>query len=170
MTLSFAYKALAAGTTMALLSGCAAIGLGGTADERWAEYKTWETVSDEPSTGASPGLGAVHAGPDGYRIVYVNAVGRDTIKGDGPYVYPEGTVIVKEQYEDEAAYDSGSGAAVTVSLKIAEGEGADTWHWSESYTSTAGESAFCSGCHSIPFAKDFVFSNVEYLAAHAASQ
>ncbi len=166
MTRSFFYKAMAAGGAVALISGCAAIGLGGEPDARWADYKNWTRVNENPSTGASPGLGAVHLGPEGYRVVYVNDIGRDTILGDGPYEYPEGTVVVKEQYKNEAAYNSASGAAVTVSLKVGSGAGADTWQWADSYTSSAGESAFCSGCHSIPFAKDFVFSNVEYLAAN----
>jgi hypothetical protein len=165
MTRSFIYKAMAAGSAMALLSGCAAIGLGGEADARWADYKNWTQVS-EPTTGASPGLGAVHKGPEGYRVVFVNDIGKDTILGDGPYEYPEGTVVVKEQYDNEAAAISGTDAEVTVSLKVASGAGADTWNWATSYTATAGESAFCSGCHSIPFAKDFVFSNSEYLAAN----
>lgn len=148
----------------AVLAGCAALGIGGEPDARWADYKTWTKASDEPTTGASPGLGAVHLGPTGYRIVYVNDIGKDTLLGEGPYEYPEGTVIVKEQYKTEEAALSGEGAAVTVSLKVGSGEGADTWHWAPGYTKAAGESQFCSGCHSIPFAKDFVFSNATYLA------
>ena len=137
------------------------------ADERWADYKSWETASDTPSTGPSPGLGAVHKGPEGYRMVYVNEVGAATLKGEGPYDdYPVGTVIVKEQYDDRAAFESGEGAEVTVSLKVddVEGGGADNWHWAAGYKDTAGENAFCAGCHSIPIAEDLVFSNARYLA------
>ncbi len=157
-------SALGIAAVTTLLSGCAAIGIGGEPDARWADYKNWTRVNEIPSTGQSPGLGAVHLGPEGYRVVYVNDAGRDTILSDGPYEYPEGTVVVKEQYKDEAAYESGKGAAVTVSLKVAGGPGKETWHWADSYTATAEENEFCAGCHSIPFAKDFVFSNVTYLA------
>ena len=150
-----------------LTAGCASITAPfRDADPRWAEYEGWTRVTGEPSTGASPGLGTVHKGPEGYRLVYVNDVGRDVITGDGPYDYPEGTVVVKEQYADEAAYLSGKGADVTVSLKVANVEGADgaNWQWAEGYKGEAGDSAFCSGCHSIPLAEDYVFSNATYLA------
>ena len=159
-----------AGATVAL-AGCASITAPfRDADPRWADYKSWRTVSDEPSTGPSLGLGAVHKGPDGYRMVYVNDVAHDTITGEGPYEYPEGTVIVKEQYEDRAAWESGEGAEVTVSLKVADvpEAGGDNWQWAAGYKSDAGDSQFCSSCHSIPFAKDYVFSNVTYLAEQEA--
>jgi len=156
---------VALGAAGVLVAGCASLNPFRDADPRWADYKGWTKVSDTPSTGPSLGLGEVHKGPDGYRLVYVNDVGRDVITGDGPYEYPEGTVVVKEQYGDEAAFLSGEGAEVTVSLKVAdvEGGGKDNWQWADSYKSSAGDSAFCSGCHSIPFAEDFVFSNVTYL-------
>lgn len=146
-----------------LMAGCAALG-GGEPDARWADYKSWTRANDVPSTGASPGLGAVHKGPEGGRFVYVNDIGRDTLLGDGPYQYPVGTVIVKEQYSSPAAAEAGTGLDTTISVKIAEGTGPETWHWSTGFTKPAGASQFCSGCHSIPFAEDFVFSNAKYLA------
>ena len=166
---------LAGVAVLALVAGCASLpNPFAEPDPRWADYKSWTRVNEEPSTGQSPGLGTVHKGAEGYRVVYVNGVGRDTIlsAGDanGDYDYPEGTVIVKEQYDDEEAYLAGAEAGevdVTVSLKT--GGGADpaaNWQWATGYTATAGESAFCSGCHSIPIAKDFVFSNANYLAAN----
>ena len=164
------------GRRAAPLASCAlgAIALGGCAslvapfrdaDRRWADYEAWTRVTEEPSTGPSPGLGAVHRGPEGYRLVYVNDVGRDVMLGDGPYEYPAGTVVVKEQYADEAAWASGEGADVTVSVKVADvaGAGAANWRWADGYKGEAKESAFCAGCHSIPFAEDFVFSNARYL-------
>lgn len=157
---------VAAGTV--LIAGCASVSAPfRSADARWADYKTWRTASDTPSTGASPGLGAVHKGPEGYRMVYVNNVGHDTLTGDGPYDYPVGTVMVKEQYDDEAAYVAGTDPDLTISVKVANGPVAkDNWQWADSYKATAADNAFCSGCHSIPFAKDFVFSNAAYLAAN----
>lgn len=143
-------------------------------DARWADYKDWTRVNDEPSTGQSLGLGTVHKGAEGYRVVYVNDVGRDTVLSDGDgsggYEYPQGTILVKEQYDDEAAYLAGAEAGdvdVTVSMKVAEtGDRAANWQWAAGYTAGAGDNAFCSGCHSTPIAKDFVFSNPGYLAAN----
>lgn len=160
----------------ALLAGCASVpNPFAEPDPRWADYRSWTVAGDEPSTGPSLGLGSVHKGPEGYRRVYVNGAGREMLlsKGDaaGDYDYPEGTVIVKEQYDDEAAYRAGAEAGevdVTVSLKVAEGGArrADDWNWAAGYTAAAGPNAFCSGCHSIPIARDFVFSNANYLAAN----
>ncbi len=171
LRLTAAPAALAAA---ALLAGCASLpNPFAEPDPRWADYKSWTRVTEEPSTGASLGLGTVHKGPTGYRVVYVNDAGVDTIlsSGDanGDYSYPAGTVVVKEQYDDEAAYLAGADAGdvdVTVSLKVAEtGDRAANWEWATGYTASAGASQFCSGCHSIPIAKDFVFSNANYLAA-----
>lgn len=154
----------------AVLAGCASVNSVNPfakADTRWADYKSWQTASEVPTTGPSPGLGNVHQGPDGVRVVYVNAAGAATLNGDGPYEYPEGTVLVKEQYASMADYDAGKTPDVTVSLKVANGPVArDNWQWADSLKSSAGDSAFCSGCHSIPLAEDFVFSNARYLAAN----
>jgi len=159
--------ALTAIGATALLSGCASISPFSEADPRWADYKSWQTATVAPTTGASPGLGNVHKGPDGARHVYVNAVGAPVMTGEGPYEYPAGTVIVKEQYDSLAAYQAGETPDVTVSLKVAGGPKArQNWQWATGYKAEAGDSAFCSGCHSIPLAEDFVFSNARYLAAN----
>jgi len=159
---------LATCAAMALaVGGCASISQYiGDPDERWADYKSWTLVTEKPSTGKSLGLGAVHKGPEGYRMVYVNDAGRDTITGEGPYEYPVGTVIVKEQYDDRAAFESGSGMDITVSLKVSDDAAnpVDNWQWAASFKAKAKADTFCSSCHSIPFAKDYVFSNVTYLA------
>ena len=155
----------------AMVGGCASVTAPfRDADPRWADYKSWTKVSDEPSTGPSLGLGTVHKGPDGYRVVYANDVAREMITGEGPYEYPEGTVVVKEQYDDRAAYESGEEAEITVSLKVAAepGAGGANWQWATGYKGRAEDSQFCSSCHSIPFAKDYVFSNATYLAAEEA--
>ena len=160
-------KSLAAlGIACVVGAGCASVTAPfRDADPRWADYKGWTKVSDTPSTGPSPGLGAVHEGPEGIRVVYVNDVGADVALGDGPYEYPEGTVFVKEQYPDQAAFDADDGG-LTVSVKVVDqaGAGAANWQWATGYKAPAEDNAFCSGCHSIPFAEDYVFSNATYLA------
>lgn len=137
-------------------------------DERWADYKSWTKITEgRTGTGDPTGfIGAVHKGPEGYRDVYVNAVGKEAIEGSAPYNYPAGTVIVKEQFDDKAAWESGSKPGITVSLKVTDSHAPDkaNWIWSDSYKGTAGQSAFCSSCHSIATVKDFVFTNGDYFA------
>jgi len=150
-----------------LIAGCASINPFASADARWADYKTWQTATAMPTTGASPGLGNVHKGPEGARHVYVNNVGAAVMKGEGPYEYPQGTVIVKEQYDSLADYQAGKTPDVTVSVKVGAGPKArENWQWAAGLAAPAEDSAFCSGCHSIPLAEDFVFSNADYLAAN----
>ncbi|MEE9321432.1 MAG: cytochrome P460 family protein [Granulosicoccus sp.] len=134
-------------------------------DERWVDYKSWTVV--EESTGDPTGrLGTVHKGPEGYRKVYVNATGRDMLLGNGPYDFPEGTVIVKEQYSNEADWQAGSKAAHTIMVKVAHtGEASkDNWRWANSIKAEAKDDAFCWGCHGINKTKDFTFTNGEFLA------
>jgi len=105
----FAIKAGIAISLTGLLAGCASI----TApfsdpDPRWADYKNWTKVTaDEVSTGNPTGfLGGVHQGDDGYRDVYVNDIAKDTLYGSAPYNYPEGSVIVKEQYASKEDWEA----------------------------------------------------------------
>jgi len=141
---------------------------GRTADERWADYRNWTKVTEgKVGTGDPTGyIGNVHRGPDGYRDVYVNDIGAAMLAGEGPYNFPAGTVIVKEQYKNQAAWESGKPGDVTVSVKTTSGDtvSKDNWIWAESYKSKAGESQFCSGCHSIAAKDDFAFTNGTFLA------
>lgn len=150
------------------IAGCAALP-SFTADERWADYKSWTKITDgRVGTGDPTGfIGNVHRGPDGYREVYVNDIGAAMLAGEGPYNFPAGTVIVKEQFKDQAAWEAGTGGAVTVSLKATAGDAPakEDWIWADSYKSRAGESAFCSGCHSIAAKDDFAFTNGAFFAA-----
>lgn len=162
-----AWQMLCVGAVATALSACSYVGLKGDPDERWADYKSWHKITaDKPGTGDPTSLiGNVHMGREGYRDVYVNEAGKAALTGSAPYDFPVGTVVVKEQFKDKAAWEAQKGAGVTVSLKIAEGTGAATnWHWADSYTSTAGDSAFCSGCHTAAIASDFVFTHADFLA------
>ena len=158
-------------TLTGLLAGCASL----TApfrdpDPRWSDYKNWTRVTaDEVSTGNPTGfLGGVHMGDEGYREVYVNDIAKDTLYGSAPYNYPEGSVIVKEQYANKADWEAGRKAAHTVSIKVSQSETArkEDWMWADSYKGVAGESEFCAGCHSIAELRaqgDYVFSNGDFL-------
>lgn len=137
------------------------------ADPRWADFKSWTKVTeDHVSTGNPTGfLGGVHMGPEGYRDVYVNDIGRDALLGSAPYNLPAGTVIVKEQFASKEDWEAGRKAAHTVSVKVTDSDQVikENWIWADSYKGTAGESAFCSGCHSIAAKSDFAFTTGDFL-------
>ncbi|MBX2837010.1 MAG: cytochrome P460 family protein [Gammaproteobacteria bacterium] len=159
--------ALAVLGASALVVSCASLNPFASADERWADYKSWTKITEgKPGTGDPTGfIGNVHNGPDGYREVYVNDIGAAAIAGSAPYNYPEGTIVVKEQFKDKAAFDAGKVAAVTVSVKATGGDALskDNWIWADSYKGKAKASDFCAGCHSIAAANDFVFTNGDFL-------
>lgn len=151
---------------IALLTGCAGLNIGGEADPRWAEFRNWEKVTDGETGDPTNFIGNVHAGPTGYRDVYVNGTGLDTINVSEARSFPVGTVLVKEQFKNKAAWESGKGGAVTVALKVSgaagEAPSADNWVWADSLKSTAKENAFCSGCHTIAQTHDFMFTGGGY--------
>ncbi len=159
------------------VAGCASIPGLGKPDPRWADYKNWTKITEKPSTGNTQGLGGVHMGPEGYRDVYVNETGLAMITGEGPYDFPVGTVIVKEQFKDKAAWESGKGAAHTISLKVADNEGqnSDDWNWALGYTGKVQQTIAkpdCVACHTIANAlnqSDYVFSVPAYLEANEAN-
>ena len=163
-TVKYVGAAIAVGV---LVAGCAAL-LPGDPDERWVDYKSWTKLTDgKVGTGDPTGfIGNVHKGPEGYREVYVNDIGKEALEGSAPYNFPAGTVVVKEQYKNEAAWQADKGGELTISLKMtgSDAPNKDNWVWAAGYTGTAEKNAFCSGCHSIATATDFVFTNGDFLA------
>jgi len=150
------------------VAGCASTP-SGPADERWADFKSWTKINEAvgPGTGDATGfVGNVHKGPTGFRDVYVNDIGAAMLAGEGPYNFPAGTVIVKEQFGSEADWEAQTGGAVTVSVKATGSDAVskDDWIWATSYNAQAKESGFCSGCHSIAAESDFVFTHGAFLA------
>ncbi len=161
---------IAAAIASVLVAGCASYGnpFAREADERWADYKNWTKITEgKTGTGDPTGLiKAVHMGPDGYRDVYVNDIGKEALMGSAPYLFPAGTVVVKEQFANKANWEAGKKPGITVSLKQTAGDAVnrDDWVWADSYTAKAGASAFCSGCHTAAIASDFVFTHADFLA------
>ncbi len=158
-----------------LVVGCASIPFLGKPDPRWADYKSWTKITEgEPSTGNSQALGEVHMGAEGYRDVYVNEVGLAMLTSDGPYDFPEGTVIVKEQFPNRADWEAGKHAAYTISLKVADNPGTTSadWNWAAGYKGKAQahiEDPNCVACHTAAIAfnqSDYVFSVPAYLKAN----
>lgn len=134
----------------------------GQPDPRWASYKTWTSVVRGLHGDPEGDLDGVHEAANGYRNVWVNDVGREMLLSDGPYEYPVGTVVVKEQFGSEASWQADRSPQLTVMLKVAAGEGADTWHWAVG-TGGAGPDRFCSKCHDNVEEHDFVFTNGAFL-------
>lgn len=160
--LSFLVGGVAAAS---LVAGCASIGLGGDPDPRWADYASWSKVTDGETGDPTTFIGKVHAGPTGYRNVYVNVQAKEKIDTSDPRQFPVGSVLVKEQFKSKAAWESGKGGAVTVALKVSDdapAPGSGNWIWADSLTGTAKESAFCSGCHTIALKHDFMFTGGGY--------
>lgn len=154
-----------------LLAGCSTLTAPfKEADARWADFKSWTKVTElKPSTGNPTGfLGGLHQGDEGYRDVYVNDIGKEALMGSAPYNFPAGSVIVKEQFANKSDWESGRKPSHTVSVKVAAADtlSKDNWIWADSYKGTAGESAFCSGCHSIAATDDYVFTHGDFLAKH----
>ena len=149
-----------------IVTGCAV--LSGNPDPRWADYKNWTAINTTPITGDHTGfLGGLHEGAEGVRQVYVNNIGLETALGTAPYKYPVGTVVLKEQYSSQSAFDSGRSPSVTVMVKVSDDAANPTenWAWSRGYGREAKtDDAFCSACHTIAAGNDYVFSNATSLA------
>ncbi|NND89923.1 MAG: hypothetical protein HKN42_03605 [Granulosicoccus sp.] len=135
-------------------------------DTRWADYRSWTRITEgRPTIGDPTGyIGERHFGSDGYKEVYVNDIGEEVLTSDGPYRFPIGTVLVKEQFVDKNAWLEQNDPVITVSVKVSDVEGRSNWKWADSYTSVAKESVFCLGCHSHAYADDFVFTTERFLS------
>jgi len=95
-------------------------------------------------------------------LVYVNDIGLSVASGSGPYNYPVGTVIAKEQYSSAAAIDEGKKPGLTVMVKVSDNaeNPVENWAWSRGYNATAKvDDSFCSACHTIAAGSDYAFSN-----------
>ncbi|MEH6580111.1 MAG: cytochrome P460 family protein [Amphritea sp.] len=152
-----------------LIAGCAsAPDYSGDTDSRWADFKSWTKITEgRTGTGDPTGLvSGVHKGREGYRDVYVNDIGLATNQGTAPYTYPVGSVIVKEQFDDLAAFEAQKPTDLTIMVKLRESSTPDAknWGWAAGYDGKLEETnAFCSGCHSVAAQNDFVFTNEDFL-------
>lgn len=134
----------------------------GEPDPRWSGYRSWTSVVRGLHGDPNDELDGVHEAAEGYRNVWVNDVGKAMLLGDGPYTYPVGTVVVKEQFGDEASWRADTDPTITVMLKVAAGQGPETWHWAVG-ANGAGPNRFCSKCHDNVEDDDFVFTNGAFL-------
>ncbi|MFK7740048.1 MAG: cytochrome P460 family protein [Planctomycetota bacterium] len=134
----------------------------GEPDPRWSDYRSWTSVAKGLTGDDTGSLGGVHRGEEGFRNVWVNDTGKQMLLSDGPYIYPVGTVIVKEQFGSKSAWERDTSPDLTVMVKVQEGEGEDTWHYAVGWNG-AGPDRFCSDCHEAVEEDDFVFTNGYFL-------
>jgi hypothetical protein len=157
------------------ISGCASSpSYDGNTDKRWADFKKWTKITQgRTGTGDPTGLvAAVHKGTNGYRDVYVNNIALKTSQGSAPYSYPVGSVIVKEQFDDLAAFNSQQPTDLTIMVKLADNGSNDAknWGWADAYNAELKpENAFCSSCHTVVLKDDFVFTNEDFLQKHKSN-
>lgn len=140
----------------------------------WKDYKTWyRATENEPNTGDVTGfLDGKHRGNKGYREIYVNSVGEATHKKSGAPKYPEGTVIVKEQFKNERKWRKKRGAGLTIMVKLAPGTSPETGDWGyviptilgAKISKNTGKTAkFCGSCHVFGAGNDYTFMTSDFI-------
>jgi len=141
----------------------------------YSDYKSWYKITkDAPNTGNVTGfLNNKHRGNSAYREVYVNKIGEAVNRGTAPYKYPAGTMIVKEEFKDEAAWKSGTAnPRIKLMVKLEAGESPETGDWG--YASklnatkiaigTSAKAKFCTKCHIFVAGQgDYIFMNNDLL-------
>ena len=151
------------------LTGCVVMACAkiGNIDERWSDYSGWTMLTkNRVITGDPTGiLGDVHQGPTGYREVYINDAGLAVSQGDAPYRYPIGTVLVKEQYKDKAAWETKNSPDLTIMVKVSDidEEEEEDWRFSTGLNEKAEKNTFCFDCHAAVLGDDIVFTNRKFV-------
>ncbi|MDT8347181.1 MAG: cytochrome P460 family protein [Flavobacteriaceae bacterium] len=142
------------------------------AEPNWDNYKSWfQITKDKPNTGDPVGLlDGKHKGEKGYREIYINKIGEAEWKKGGSPDYPEGTIIVKEQYGNQKKWEKGGKASLTVMVKLAEGESpaSGDWGWAmgkgKVKSGPKGTSKFCTKCHVMGQANDYTFMTKDFVS------
>ena len=136
--------------------------------EQWEGFKSWKKITKEPNTGDPTGfLSKKHGGVKAYRDIFVNSVGAEAYENK-KFPLPEGTVIVKESFKNEATWKAQSKPELTVMVKLATNSNPDTgdWKWymgasgSEKMSGTGMDTKwgkFCGSCHAYGMQADFTF-------------
>ncbi|MDT8427777.1 MAG: cytochrome P460 family protein [Pseudomonadales bacterium] len=152
--------------------------------DTWQDYQSWYKVTPEPTTGDPTGfLDELHEGNTAYRMIYVNSIGEAVNKGEAPFPYPEGTVLVKETFGSQAAWENQRGRALTIMVKLPQGTSPGTGDWEyinggmgyRMFGMMRGAEntrmgTFCGGCHVRAFATDFNFINSQFHERQSVTQ
>jgi hypothetical protein len=152
---------------LVVLSACMSTSLPlGPPDSSWDNYQSWYKVNSQPTTGDPTGfLSSVHDGQRGIRNIYVNSAGEAVNRGNQGFPYPQGTILLKESYNNQAALDAGRSPELTIMIKLASGQSPETGDWEyvrpdgARGTGDSGLAAFCRDCHLYAAATDYNFIN-----------
>ncbi len=140
----------------------------------WDGYDKWYHLTEgRPITGDPTGYLGSKEGEKGYREVYVNAVGEAVSKGKAPYVYPEGTILLREVYSDKSAWETKKTPALLISMKLRKGSAPESKDWEyvlippgEAEQRGKGDSKtaqFCTTCHlNAGVSNDWHFTNASF--------
>ena len=138
----------------------------GPPDSVWANYQSWYKVNPQPATGDPTGfLGRTHDGQRGVRNIFVNSAGEAVNRGTRGFPYPQGTILLKESYNNQAALDAGSNPELTIMIKLASGRSPETGDWEyvmpngNRGTGDSGVATFCRDCHLFAAGTDYNFIN-----------
>jgi len=102
----------------------------GPSDSAWDNYLSWYQVTPKATTGDPTGfLTNVHEGINAYRQIYVNSVGEAVNRGTQGFPYPQGTILLKESFNNEAALLARRNPELTVMIKLAAGQSPETGDW-----------------------------------------
>ncbi len=130
----------------------------------WEGYMDWTMVNTEPITGDESGfLGPAHAGADGYRMIYINDVGKKTSMGKMAYPYPLGTIVVKDAFTDKEMMNLG---ATTIMVKRDPTYDPANNNWEYIMITPTGEIPVqgkkdsCIGCHANAMDMDYIFTSM----------
>jgi len=168
------YKLLTLCSACIVMAGCMSTSdqLGADASA-WADYRSWYKANPEPNTGDPTGfLGGVHEGTRGFRDIYVNTTGERVNRGQSEFPYPPGSILVKESFANEQAYENRSSPDLTVMIKLANGASPETSDWeyvmggdgANRGTGTSGLATFCHSCHTNAAETDFNFIHFRFYA------
>jgi len=164
-----ALKLFAASSLLGLLSACMSTSpaLGPEANS-WNDYLSWHKVTPQATTGDPTGfLSGVHDGNNAYRNIYVNSVGEGVNRGTQPYPYPQGTILLKESFNNLEALEARRRPDLTLMVKLAPGQSPETGDWEyvmgadggRRGSGNSGLGTFCRDCHLFAAATDYNFIN-----------
>jgi len=162
-------KLITATAALGILSACLSTApqLGPDASA-WDNYLSWHKVTPEAETGDPTGyLGSVHDGAKAYRQIYVNTIGEAVNRGTQSLPYPEGTILLKESFDNAKALAERRNPDITIMAKLAKGQSPETGDWeyilgangARRGTGDSGLGAFCRDCHLYAAAHDYNFIN-----------
>jgi cytochrome c553 len=141
---------------------------GSTESKKFADYRTWKPISDEPikvpaerSAACAPRAQLKDPHSGGFVAIYVNPTGRKSYLSETRGTFAEGTVIVKEKLRTK---DADQPEELGVMVKMQKGFDREAGDWQflfvdkdKELTKTRSQLTNCIECHRRQAAADYVF-------------